>query len=63
MAAMIRGLHTKRAMDVLLLLKKKIAMEVRKTLQSAIANAQNNKWLDPDSLYVKESIVFEERKV
>ena len=50
-------------MDVLLLLKKKIAMEVRKTLQSAIANAQNNKWLDPDSLYVKESIVFEERKV
>lgn len=56
-AAMIRGLHAKRAMDILLFSKKRIAIDVRKTLQSAIANAQNNKGLDPDSLYVKESFV------
>ena len=56
-ASMIRGKHAKRAMDILLFSNKRIAVDVRKTLQSAMANAQNNKGLDPDKLYVKESFV------
>jgi large subunit ribosomal protein L22 len=56
-AAMIRGMHILRALGVLTHCKKRIAVDVRKTLQSAIANAENNHGLDPDALYVKEAYV------
>lgn len=63
LASMIQGLNAKRAMDVLLFSKKRIAHEVRKTVQSAIANAQNNKGLDPDLLFIKQSYVGQSIKL
>ena len=56
-AAMIRGMNARRAMDTLLFCKKRIAVDVRKTLQSAMANASNNKGLDSARLFVKEAFV------
>ena len=37
--------------------KRRIAVEVKKVLQSAIANAENNHQLDVDRLYVAEAYV------
>ena len=51
---MVRGLPVDRAMDVLKFSKKRVAGEVLKTLLSAVANAENNKKLSADSLFVKE---------
>ena len=51
---LIRGLPVDRAIDVLKFSKKRVAGEVLKTLMSAIANAEHNKNLPVDSLYVKE---------
>lgn len=56
-ASMIRGLKADRALDVLLYSKRRIANDVRKTLVSAVANAENNNGLNPDALYVKEAHV------
>lgn len=56
-ASMIRGMNAKKAADVLLYSKKRIANDVRKTLLSAIANAENNNGLNSDSLFVKEAHV------
>lgn len=56
-AAMIRGMHAKKAIDSLLYNKRRIAIDVRKTLMSAVANAENNHGLDSDVLYVKEAYV------
>ncbi|MDR1234372.1 MAG: 50S ribosomal protein L22 [Holosporales bacterium] len=56
-ASMIRGMPVQKAMDTLLYSKKRIANDVRKTLNSAVANAENNHGLNPDSLYVKEAHV------
>ncbi len=56
-AQMIRGMSAIPAMGKLLYCKKRIAVDVRKTLQSAIANAQNNQGLNPSSLVVKEAFV------
>lgn len=56
-AQMIRGMTTTHAVDVLLYSKKRIAKEVRKTLLSAVANAENNHNFDVASLYVKEAYV------
>jgi large subunit ribosomal protein L22 len=50
----MRGLPVERAVDVLKFSKKRVAGEVLKTLLSAVANAENNKKLPADSLYVKE---------
>lgn len=50
----VRGLPVERAVDVLKFSKKRVAGEVLKTLLSAVANAENNKKLPADSLYVKE---------
>ena len=52
-ASMIRGMNAKRALDVLLFSKKRIASDVRKTLLSAVANAENNNGLSGDALFVK----------
>jgi len=51
---MIRGLPVDRAVDVLKFSKKRIAGEVLKTLLSAVANAEHNKNLAVDTLFVKE---------
>lgn len=56
-AEMIRGMKADKALDVLQFSRKRIAVEVRKTLMSAIANAENNHNLDVDSLVVKEAYV------
>ena len=51
-ANMIRGMHVNDALMQLTFSKKRISEEVKKLLQSAIANAENNHNLDVDSLYV-----------
>jgi large subunit ribosomal protein L22 len=51
---LVRGLPVARAVDILKFSKKRVAGEVLKTLLSAVANAENNKNLPADSLYVKE---------
>lgn len=56
-AQMIRGMHVNDALIQLTFSKKRIAKEVKKVLQSAIANAENNHDLDVDQLYVVEAIV------
>ena len=52
--ATIRGLPVDRAVDVLKFSKKRVSGEVLKTLLSAIANAEHNKNLSVDTLFVKE---------
>ncbi len=56
-AEMIRGMPVERALSALVLSKRRIAGDVRKTLQSAIANAENNHGLDVDELVVAEAHV------
>jgi len=56
-AAMIRGKKVDRALNDLAFSKKRIAEDVRKCLQSAIANAENNHNLDVDELVVAEAYV------
>jgi large subunit ribosomal protein L22 len=51
---MVRGLPVDRAVDVLKFSKKRVAGEVLKTLLSAIANAEHNKNLAVETLFVKE---------
>lgn len=56
-AALIRGKPVERALNDLTFSKKRIAQDVKKCLQSAIANAENNHSLDVDSLIVAEAWV------
>ena len=56
-AAMIRGKKVERALNDLAFDKKRISDDVRKCLQSAIANAENNHNLDVDELIVAEAYV------
>ena len=56
-AGMIRGMHVNDALVQLAFSSRRIAEDVRKALQSAIANAENNHQLDVDSLIVKEAYV------
>ena len=56
-AAMIRGKKVERALADLELSRKRISETVKKTLESAIANAENNHDLDVDSLIVAEAYV------
>ena len=56
-AGLIRGLDAGRAVIALEFSRKRIAQDVRKTLQSAIANAENNHNLDVDRLIVAEASV------
>jgi len=51
---MVRGLPVDRAVDVLKFSKKRVSDEVLKTLLSAVANAEHNKNLSADTLFVKE---------
>ena len=54
-AGLIRGKKVDRALSDLTFSKKRIAGDVKKCLQSAIANAENNHNLDVDSLVVAEA--------
>ena len=56
-AAMIRGKKVGQALTDLTFSKKRIAQDVKKCLQSAIANAENNHNLDVDELIVAEAFV------
>ena len=56
-AAMIRGKKVDKALIDLTFSKKRIAQDVKKCLQSAIANAENNHNLDVDELIVAEAWV------
>ncbi len=56
-AQSIRGKNAQTALTQLAFSKRRIAVEVRKVLQSAIANAENNHQLDVDRLYVAEATV------
>ena len=56
-AAMIRGLDANKALSALSFSRRRIAGDVKKVLQSAIANAENNHSLDVDRLRVKEAHV------
>lgn len=56
-AALIRGKKVEKALADLEFSRKRIAVDVRKCLQSAIANAENNHDLDVDELVVAEAHV------
>jgi large subunit ribosomal protein L22 len=56
-AQSIRGLDAQPALANLTFNKRRIAKDVRKVLQAAIANAENNHQLDVDRLYVAEASV------
>ena len=56
-AASIRGKPAGAALTQLRFEKRRIAIEVRKVLQAAVANAENNHGLDVDRLYVAEAWV------
>ncbi len=56
-ASSIRGLPVNDALTQLAFSPKRIAVDVKKALESAIANAENNHNLDVDALYVKEAWV------
>ena len=56
-AAMIRDLPAERAIATLTFSKRRIAHQVKKALQSAIANAENNHQLDVDRLVVSRAEV------
>ncbi len=56
-AAMIRGKKVDKALADLTFSNKRVAQDVRKCLQSAIANAENNHNLDVDELIVAEAYV------
>ena len=56
-ATLIRGKKVGSALADLTFSRKRIATDVKKTLQSAIANAENNHGLDVDDLIVSEAYV------
>ena len=56
-AAMIRGAQVQSAVHTLTFSKRRIAQTVKKTLESAIANAENNHQLDVDRLVVSKAEV------
>jgi len=56
-AGLIRGRTAQDAVATLTFSKRRIAITVKKTLESAIANAENNHSLDVDRLVVKTAEV------
>jgi large subunit ribosomal protein L22 len=56
---LVRGLPAKEALTVLQFAPQSASVPVSKVLASAIANAENNERLDPDSLLVSEAYVDE----
>jgi len=56
-AGLIRNKPVAKALNDLTFSKRRIAGDVKKTLQSAIANAENNHNLDVDELVVAEAYI------
>ena len=56
-ASRIRGKKVETALADLAFSRKRIAQDVKKTLETAIANAENNHDLDINALVVKEAYV------
>jgi large subunit ribosomal protein L22 len=56
-AQSIRGKSAEQALNELTFSPKRVAKDVKKVLQSAIANAENNHDLDVDELFVSEATV------
>ncbi len=56
-AQSIRGMRASAALHELTFSRRRIALDVKKVLQAAIANAENNHQLDVDRLVVKEASV------
>src|SRR6201994_4736758 len=56
-AALIRGKTASNALAALTFCERRVAHEVKKVLQAAIANAENNHQLDVDRLVVSEATV------
>lgn len=56
-AQMIRGKDCSRALSELQFCRRRIAKDVKKVLESAIANAESNHQLDVDRLFVAEASV------
>ncbi len=56
-AGLIRGKDAAKALSDLTFSPKRVAGDVKKVLESAIANAENNHQLDVDRLYVSEATV------
>ncbi len=56
-ASTIRGQKVEKALADLTFSRKRISRDVKKTLESAIANAENNHGLDVDALIVAEAFV------
>lgn len=56
-AAAIRGKNADAALAELTFSNRRVSNDVRKVLESAIANAENNHQLDVDRLFVKEAFV------
>ncbi len=56
-AQMIRGKDAGRALIDLDFCPRRVAAEVKKTLQAAVSNAENNHSLDVDRLYISEASV------
>jgi large subunit ribosomal protein L22 len=57
LAQLIRGKKVSKALADLEFSRKRISVEVKKALESAIANAENNHQLDVDDLVVAEAFV------
>ena len=53
----IRGKKVDVAIRNLSFARQRIAFEIKKTVQSAVANAENNNQFDIDNLYIKEAYV------
>ena len=53
----IRGKKADTVLRDLSFARQRVAHEIKKTVQSAIANAENNNQYDIDNLYVKEAYV------
>ncbi|QDH14804.1 50S ribosomal protein L22 [Oecophyllibacter saccharovorans] len=56
-AGMIRNQPVEKALAALTFSRRRIAQQVKKTLESAVANAENNHQLDVDRLIVKNAEV------
>jgi large subunit ribosomal protein L22 len=56
-AQSIRGMKVEKALNSLAFNRRRNAIDVKKVLESAIANAENNHNLDVDSLIVAEATV------
>jgi large subunit ribosomal protein L22 len=56
-AGLIRGMHVSDALAQLQFNRKRISSDVKKCLESAIANAENNHYMDIDELVISEVLV------